>query len=60
MKLLLLLLLLGGCIAPEVHIHKKIEVHTSGTVTVNMNSGTKVDADVEQDVSPELTIPLVP
>ena len=46
--ILLLALLLNGCISPAVDVRKEIHVYTKGTVTINMNSGTSVEAEIEQ------------
>jgi len=55
--LLLLIAFLVGCVSPAVDIRKEIFVVgnpyctkrcTSGSITVNMNSGTDIEAQVEQ------------
>ena len=60
MRWLVLCLMLSGCIAPAVEITKIVHVHTTGNVTVNMNSGTSVEAEIDQDVKDVLKIPIVP
>ena len=63
------LALISGCIAPSVESRKEIFLLsnplceascTSGKITVNMNSGTSVKAEVDQDVSPKTDVKLVP
>ena len=61
--------MLSGCIAPWVDSKKEIIVLgsplctqncTIGSVTVHMNSGTSVEAEIDQDVKDVLKIPVVP
>ena len=53
-------MVLGGCISPQVDIVKTIYITAKGNVTVNMNSGTSIEAEVDQQVEDlvDATIPL--
>ncbi len=60
--LVIMFLLLPGCISPKVGIHKTIYVAGTGkeAITINMNSGTTVDAEAKQDFEDliDATMPL--
>ncbi len=58
--ILILMLLMSGCVAPNVEIYKTIFVHSKDKVTINMNSGTAIEAQIDQDVKDviDATIPL--
>jgi len=51
---------LTGCISPQVDIVKTIYITAEGNVTVNMNSGTGIEAQVDQQLEDlvDATIPL--
>lgn len=62
-----ILALISGCIAPSVESHKEIFLIsnpgcasncTAGKVTVNMNSGTSIEAEIEQETSPKTDVKL--
>ncbi len=46
--ILLLAVAMMGCISPKVTVYKTIHVEAKGNVTVNMNSGTSIEAEIEQ------------
>ena len=63
----ILALISTGCIAPSVEsLKRQLIINnpactsncTAGKVTANMNSGTSVKAEVDQDVSPDTQIKL--
>ncbi len=63
--LIIIFFLLPGCISPKVTVNKTIFVTSEepgGTVTINMNSGTSIEADIQQEVKDliKATIPLIP
>ena len=66
---LMLGLLLGGCIAPAVDVHKTIYIVgsplctsncTNGNVRASMNSGTDIDAEVKQDTKLDTAVSGLP
>ena len=57
----------SGCIAPSVESRKEIFLIsnpgcesdcTAGKITVNMTSGTSIEAEIEQETSPKTDIKL--
>tara|TARA_Y100000310_G_C20702209_1_gene830951 strand:- start:347 stop:544 length:198 start_codon:yes stop_codon:yes gene_type:complete len=65
MKWLILLLILSGCVAPQVHVYKIVLVEGNKekvTVTFQANSSTGVDATVDQttELKDLLKLPVIP